>query len=214
VTGSTLASGAAEPIVAPSPGPGTALAAAAALALPALPASWPSHAARLELDREAVAAGELWRWLGCHWAHWSLDHLAWDLLAFVVLTVLAWRLGAARTIAALAAAAVAIPATVTALLPEVTAYRGLSGLDSALFVFVAIEVLRRGGRSGVPAGARWAAVLLVGFAAKVVFELVTGATLFADSASFAPVPLAHVVGGACGALATLRRRAPMRDGGR
>jgi hypothetical protein len=44
-------------------------------------------------------------------------------------------------------------------------------------------------------------VAVAGFVGKVVFELATGATLFADSSAFVPVPLAHVVGGACGWVA-------------
>ncbi len=48
------------------------------------------------------------------------------------------------------------------------------------------------------------AALLAGFVAKVLFEIVTGTTVFADSAFFVPLPLAHLIGAQCGALAVAR----------
>jgi len=45
----------------------------------------------------------------------------------------------------------------------------------------------------------------VGFTAKIGFEWITGQAVFAGSGGFVPVPLAHVVGGACGALVAWAR---------
>lgn len=175
------------------------------LGLPALvPAIRPGAAGWLEYDRGRIAAGEVWRVVTCHWTHWSADHLLWDLGAFVVLTALCWRLGRARTLAAIAAAALLIPLALWLVTPDLARYRGLSGLDSALFVLLAAGLLRREAVAGRRRTVKLAAGLLAVFAAKVLFEAATGTTLFVDaSAAFVPVPLAHLVGGVCGAAAAI-----------
>lgn len=157
----------------------------------------------LELDRTAIAAGEVWRLFTCHAMHWSIDHLAWDLLAFLCLLPLCLRESVRRTWWTLAAASLAISGAVLVFLPEMERYRGLSGLDSALFVFLAASRLTRG-RSGTVAG-----VALGLFAAKLAFEMATGSTLFTSVEGFVPVPLAHLVGALCGgACASLWRAGP------
>jgi rhomboid family GlyGly-CTERM serine protease len=157
----------------------------------------------LEYRRDAIEVGELWRLLTCHWTHWSPDHLVWDLGMFTLLAALCWQWSGRRVLVAVAAAAVAIPLAVWAFLPEMSHYRGLSGIDSALYVLLALMELRaaraRGGRAGIAA----VGLLLVAFGAKVAFELLTGRAVFVDStaSSFVPVPLAHLVGCLCGVVA-------------
>jgi rhomboid family GlyGly-CTERM serine protease len=155
-------------------------------------------AAALELREPLVALAQPWRLLTCHWVHWSSDHLAWDALP---LLLLGWTLRerAGRAVAALVAASLLIPVAVWALQPQIAAYRGLSGLASALFALSAVELWRRERRGGP------ALLLLALFAGKVLWELATATTLFADSTAhgFVPVPLAHLVGGACGTLVAI-----------
>lgn len=188
--------------------PGSALAAAVLLSLPALAAFWsPVLTQTLEYRRDAIAEGELWRLLTCHWTHWSADHLVWDLGMFTLLAALCWQASRRRVLVALAAAAVTIPLVVWALLPDMSHYRGLSGIDSALYVLLALIELRaarvQGGRAGVVAFG----LLLAAFGAKVTFELLTGRSVFVDStaSSFVPVPLAHLVGCLCGVVAASPR---------
>ena len=82
--------------------------------------------------------------------------------------------------------------------PELRVYRGLSGIDSALFTMALLGLLRKAHaeQSRVHVILFWS----VGFAflAKLVFELTTGTAVFVDSLAFRPVPLAHVVGGVVG----------------
>lgn len=160
----------------------------------------PRAAGWFEYDRDAVVAGQLWRIIGCHWTHWSLDHLAWDLLAFVALVFIASCESPRRSLAVLTLSTVAIPLAVWIALPEMMLYRGLSGVDSALFMLVALVRLRdalAARRGGV---ALAVALLIAGFLGKIVFEIVTQATVFADSSGFVPVPLAHLVGAACAVI--------------
>ncbi len=169
------------------------------LALPALLAALsPGAPEALQYDRASIAAGELWRVVTCHWTHWSTDHLAWDLAAFAVLILLAWRASPAHTLSIVGLAAVFIPAAVWVALPGLELYRGLSGLDSALFVYVALATVRRELAERRRGPTLIVLLLLAGFLVKVLFETLTGATVFAESAGYVPVPLAHLVGGLLG----------------
>lgn len=166
----------------------------------------------LEYDRQRIAGGEAWRIVTCHWTHWTADHLLWDLGVFVLLAALCWRLGRVRTAAALAASALLIPLALWRLEPGFDRYRGLSGLDSALFVLLAVALIRRERSTGRGGAVALLAGLLVAFAAKLAFEAVTGGTLFVDgSGAFVPVPLAHLAGGVCGAVAAALPRYRPRD---
>ncbi len=161
----------------------------------------PELAGRLEYDRTAIAAGELWRLLTGHWTHWSGEHLFWDLLVFAVAAALWERLGRRRRLlACLLCSALAISLALWVLLPQVALYRGLSGLDCALVTALAAESIRRARARRRPGVALALACVLAGYLFKIAFELATGSTLFLDAAAApaANVPLAHVVGGVCG----------------
>lgn len=167
------------------------------LFFPALLAQAPGVASWLELDRAAVARGEVWRLLTGHWAHWTPDHFLWDSLAFLALAVLCeTRVPRGLLLGTVAGSALAVSAGVWLALPGIAAYRGLSGIDSALFVLLALSL------SGKNPLARAA---LAAFLAKVVWEVSTGSTLFAEADGFVPVPLAHLIGGAWGlAMSAIR----------
>jgi len=184
--------------------PGVTLLLAAATTLLQI---WPDVAARLSYDRVAIAAGEVWRLFTGHLTHWNSDHLAWDALMFALLGAIVERRDRACFWATLGAAPLAISAAVWLLQPGVEQYRGLSGVDSALFALVALIVYDEMRRARQTTAA-WALVALaVGFIGKTFWELATGATLFVDSAraGFTPLPLAHVVGACAGALVWLGR---------
>ena len=163
--------------------------AAATLAATLLPGSL------LELRRNA----ELWRILTCHFTHWSYEQLAWDALAFTSLAVVCWRRDRRAFHATLLASIVLIPIAVLAFAPHVTAYRGLSGLASAMFaLLLTLEWRRR---------PTWPVVLLaIGFAAKVIFETVTGGTVFVRDmgSEVVSVPVAHLAGALIGLIGGLR----------
>lgn len=178
------------------------------LSFPALLFWLPGWAGLFQLDRGAMARGEVWRIVTCHWTHWTASHLVWDLAAFVLLGALCetWGPQGRRALfSAVAASALLIPLVLWVALPDIETYRGLSGIDSALFVLAAILVLRRelestGTLRSGPALA--AGVALAAFLAKTGYELVNGTVIFADSEDgFISVPLAHLVGGVCGLCA-------------
>lgn len=149
----------------------------------------------LELLPGAGSLMEPWRLLTGHLVHGSTSHLLWDVATFTI--VGAWlerRIesgGLARLLLLLALAISAV--MLVALPPGLSAYRGLSGIDSGLFVFAAL-LMARGSRGA----ARWLPLTMIAaFAGKAAFEYATGSTLFASTAGgMVPVPLAHLVGGA------------------
>ena len=81
----------------------------------------------------------------------------------------------------------------------------MSGLDSAMFGLLAVSLLRDQWyhRHQVAFAATFA--LCCAFAAKLAIECATGSAIFVRSAKagFVPVPLAHLVGAAAGAIIPL-----------
>ena len=155
--------------------------------------SFPALAEALQYDRMAVLRGELWRIVTCHWTHWSLDHLLWDLAVFVGLGAACEQMNRSRYLICLAAATILIPLAVVIFLPDIETYRGLSGLDSALFSLLVIPNLDKRFSLGVG--------FLAAFLLKTAYEMATGATVFVSSSpDIASVPLAHAVGALTGML--------------
>ena len=164
----------------------------------------PCLGAALQLDR-AATGGQWWRAYTAHLAHWNTDHLFWDVLMFAVLGTLCERHGRRQFVVCLVAAATAISAAVWWLEPAMSRYRGLSGIDSALFTMTAVAMLKQAwpGRDYPILAAGSAAI--VAFAVKVIYEVATGDTLFVDSAAagFVPLPSSHLVGGCVGTATAL-----------
>ncbi|HEY8665631.1 MAG TPA: rhombosortase [Tepidisphaeraceae bacterium] len=162
----------------------------------------------LDYNRPSIIASHQYaRLLTCHLTHWSLNHLLWDVGALALLgSWCEWQMPR-RFLLTLLTSAVAIPAAIFWLLPDMEFYRGLSGIDSALFgllvtTLVATTIRRR----------RWltAAALVaiaVLFVAKLAFEIIYGTSFFVNASpsqnalGFIPVPLAHAVGALCGCIA-------------
>jgi rhomboid family GlyGly-CTERM serine protease len=154
----------------------------------------------LQYDRAALPKSECWRLLTSHFAHWSSNHLFWDALAFGVLGWLCERSGLVSFLRCVGISALLIPLTLWFALPQMATYRGLSGLDSALFALLATRVASQAASDKDWLKLSVAALVSGGFAAKISFELCTGTTLFVESAAagLTPVPLAHVIGALVG----------------
>ncbi len=165
----------------------------------------PGAAALLSYDR--AISQEFWRVLSCHWVHWNLDHFLWSVGTFAVLGALCERERRTAFLVCVGGGAVIIPLALWTFLPGMDTYGGLSGLDSALFAYVAVVLLRQKVRDREWFFVGVGGALMLAFAAKTCFELVTDATVFVNAeASLAPVPLAHAAGCAVGVLAACARR--------
>lgn len=154
----------------------------------------------LQFDRLAIARGEIWRLVSGHWVHDGFDHLFWDVLAFVVLGVACEGRSRSRFLLCVAGATFAISLAVWFWLADMVTYRGLSGLDSALFALLFMEFTREGLRTGDLKQIAVPAACFGAFTLKTAFELTTGGTLFVNSfqSGTVAVPLAHIVGAAVG----------------
>jgi rhomboid family GlyGly-CTERM serine protease len=162
----------------------------------------PSLGNVLQFDRAAVAHGQVWRFFTAHLTHFGEDHLRWDLLAFVVLGAIAERISRSAFLMTAGVSAAVITAGVWLAQPQFTTYRGLSGIDSALFGFVVADLFATGFRERHGFSMVVGGLALAGFAAKCTYELTTGNTVFVEAGgAFAPVPLAHLLGMAVGAAA-------------
>lgn len=160
----------------------------------------PSLTSLFELDFAAVGDGQWWRILTGHWTHYDFSHLLWDLLMFVTLSVACERRAGKRYAAILVAALALISLAVRVTTPEIMVYRGLSGIDTGLFVWLAVDQIRiawsRRDRT-VLVGGTIAITALIG---KLVFEAATGQTLFVDSSTFTPLVQSHLAGAIAGAV--------------
>jgi rhomboid family GlyGly-CTERM serine protease len=164
----------------------------------------PDVSAALQYDRSAVAAGQFWRLLTCHWPHWSADHLLWSGGTFAVLVLVCRRLYPRQLLPCVLLSAPLVTGAVM-FGTDLQTYRGLSGIDTALFTLLAIQILRENlaDHRRVPAAA--AGVLLLTLTAKIIYESITRGTLFvsADPSIMTPVPLAHFAGAVAGAIIAL-----------
>jgi rhomboid family GlyGly-CTERM serine protease len=135
-----------------------------------------------------------------HFTHWSDEHLAWDLLVFFVLGLMYEARGRSRYVTLLFAASIVIALGVWTLVPDLQTYRGLSGIDTALFTSIAFTLLQAAYREQRRGTVMLVAALLVCLGGKITFEMFTAQGVFVDAsiAGFQPLPLAHLLGAAVG----------------
>lgn len=144
-----------------------------------------------------------YRLITCHAVHWSWNHLAWDLLMFSVLGAICESTNRIRFIVYLIVSTIVIPIFVFACHPELSTYRGLSGIDSGLFALVAIDGLSTSRTKNDRQGIMVFSACLFCLVAKIALEITFGGNLFVRDSSFVPVPIAHLVGAITGALTGL-----------
>ncbi len=170
-----------------------------ALAFCSLVISCTSLSHILQYDRAAIEGGQLWLIVTGHLSHWSLDNLVWDLLVFMVLGVMAERRSRRGFVFCLTFSVLVISSILWFWQQDMDCYRGLSGLDSALFGFVAFLMIRERIQSREYRSAGFILVAGVAFLMKIVYETFMLQAVFSSSAGlFVPVPLAHLSGGLIG----------------
>jgi len=144
----------------------------------------------MQYDRNLIEAGQLWRLISCHFTHWTVEHAFWDISLFVVLSYICITADLKRYCILLVASAVMVSLSVYIFNPGFIEYRGLSGIDSALFIDACISSISKNKRA---LSRIFNILFLIGFTGKIAYEFVTGRALFADS-GFTTLPVAHVAG--------------------
>lgn len=176
--------------------PNATLAASAACLLLALAPDW--LPALLAYDRDALAAGELWRIWTAHVVHFSLAQAVADTAVLLACGALAEQaIGSRRMLGLLLLAAPLVSLGLLVLAPSMTEYRGASALATACAVLAAALLWHLGAwwRVGILAGA-------AAFAARTLLEALsiplTPATL---PPGVAVAWQAHLLGALAGVLA-------------
>ncbi|MCG8652948.1 MAG: rhombosortase [Pirellulales bacterium] len=163
----------------------------------------PTWSEWLQLDFAAAINGQWWRILTGHLTHYGSSHLFWDLLMFAVLGAVCEKKHGLWFGPLVAMMAVAVSAAIGAFCQQVSVYRGLSGIDTGLFVWIVTEHFLQAWRQrDAFAATSW---LVPGLAVvgKSLFEAATGKTLFVDSATFIPLVQSHLAGATFGLLCGL-----------
>jgi rhomboid family GlyGly-CTERM serine protease len=168
----------------------------------------------LQHERSGAASGELWRPVTGQLVHWSGRMALLDLGALLILG--AWleirsrKTAVSAYVLGLGLIGIALPF----LPPRPDVYRGSSGIASAVVVALALHLATVSPR---PSSRILAAAGLALFAAKVLWETLTGGALAAGPLppGVEVVPAVHAAGGLAGLLACLvsrERRTPRHQG--
>lgn len=147
-----------------------------------------------QYDRAALMRGEVWRLVTGHFSHWSPTHLAWDLIAFLILGAICER-RRSLLLGAIFTTAITVSLYLLAFCPEVATYRGLSAIDSALWVWAAFIIGER--------RVALALTLLSLFVVKVIAESACG-SIFVGG--FTVLPMVHLLGGVIGLCTAMSER--------
>lgn len=152
----------------------------------------------MTIDFRSITFADLHRVGTCHLLHWSSNHLLWDLGMFTTLGAFAEVHMPRRYRWTLFLSALLIPAGVMLHHPEMETYRGLSGIDTALFGLIVADLLGRRLVERDWKSFLWFSLLLVGLMGKMLAETLADSNLFVNDTSFVPVPMAHLVGAVIG----------------
>lgn len=162
---------------------------------------FPGVSETLQWQRSNPPLLHSFQWLTGHLTHWSWDHLIWDLAAFAALSFTALRLIPERYFGCILLAAALIPFEIAINQSQLHSYRGLSGIDSALFGLILTGLWRSNpAQSRIPLPRILAIFGGLVFFAKCLYELGSGQTFFvsASESKFVPAVSAHLVGAICG----------------
>lgn len=143
------------------------------------------------LDRDALAAGEVWRlWTG-HLAHFSASHLLVDALVFALLAGALRRAGERSLGRLLFIGGAALSVSLLCCDASLARYGGLSGLNALLLARLALRWFQAGGRQRV-----LGLTLLAVAIGKFTLDLVglTGPGVEFGSVTVVPSHLSHWLG--------------------
>lgn len=155
----------------------------------------PALEALLVYNREAIANGEVWRLVTGNAVHLSPNHFVRDLVAFA-LAGIALEATLQRHFAVLCLISASVIGVVLYLTyPDVLVYGGLSGVVTAILVYLALF-----GVSRRPAY-RWLYItILAAVAAKIGAEMLFIETRYGSSQAFVPLHEVHALGAATALL--------------
>ncbi len=154
-------------------------------------------------ERNLWLSGEIWRLLTCHFAHYSPEHLAYDLAGFAIAMALLRGEKIEKMTVLLGWTFLLVGVAVVAIEPSMSAYGGLSGAVSGVLTYAAVQMSAEQGR-GKAAGIGLLVLLAVG----LFYIGGTERGLFAAFGTDGVLPsfTAHAAGIAAGLFCYCRRR--------
>lgn len=162
-----------------------------------IPMLLPDLAPYLELRMAAPAdMSLLYRFFSGHFVHFSWTHFLYDAAVFLILGTLICRENEKELISLILFSSFAISLCVFICCRGLYSYRGLSGIDCALFGWLAMQLFPH---------RKWLVIpLLTGFCLKTAWEMTTGGAFFVGADVFEAVPPAHLAGCFCGIVMNLK----------
>jgi rhomboid family GlyGly-CTERM serine protease len=156
--------------------------------------SSPALTSLLQYDLTAIKQGEIWRLLTGHFTHWNFEHLFYDVLMFAVFGTYCYKEN--RKVFFIIIISVPLITSTAIMLfdPEMLCYRGLSGIDTGLFAYTAVTILKKAKQNHENLILSVSVIMLVLLIGKSIFELCTGTTVFVSNEGFTPAPVAHLTG--------------------
>ena len=150
--------------------------------------------------RTALAHGDFWRLISCHWVHLNTDHLLWSAMTFFVLGSFCEIMNRGKYLTTVGISTIFIPTAIWFVMPHLKVYGGLSGLDCALYSLLIVLFIRREWSAQKWRWIIFYTIMLVLLPAKIIYEMTSGLTIFVNNlnAGMVPVPLSHLVGGVVG----------------
>ncbi len=152
----------------------------------------------LVYERTHLESGQWWRLISGHWVHFSPAHLVYNTLALAIAGYFIETRLHGRMLFLCLTGAVTTGLSVYWLAPELMFYGGLSGIVNTTVAYLCLSAFFI-----IKTRRRWLfVVLLMLLLAKLIVELITGASLFVHDLGrgVTPVPLAHVAGAFTGLL--------------
>ncbi|RMF83648.1 MAG: rhombosortase, partial [Nitrospinota bacterium] len=145
----------------------------------------PGLAPLMVYDRTAILSGEVWRLITGHWVHFSFSHLFYDLLAFGLAGWLTEYRGYPYFGLVITLSTLGISGALLIMEPEVTRYGGLSGVATAVLVYLTLEGLLE-----PPPWRGMCITVLALTVGKILLESITEQPLLAsvDRIPFVPIP--------------------------
>lgn len=146
----------------------------------------------LVYNRDAIAQGELWRLITGHIVHCDIEHLVWNITAFLILGSLAEQRLGWRTMGLAGASCLGVSGWLWFFNTDLTLYCGLSGALNGVLVVVLASLWSETRQPIIP-------LITMGSAAKIVIEIMSHHSIFTDI-SWSSVPEAHGAGFVVGLL--------------
>lgn len=162
------------------------------------PFAFPGLVQLMEFEFAGLAMQNALCVIGCNWLHWSWSHLFWDVMMFYVLASLCEKHHRGAFICVILLSASIIPLSALLCCPDLGSYRGLSGIDTALFAMLGSLSLQDCLAKRDTQGVIVYSLLLLAMVLKISYELIWQHTLFANDSNFTPLAIAHLVGALMG----------------